>query len=121
MFYVEDENGISIYESSRDPLYIKRENNESLIKSIKENSMNYDEIASNVFSNDLNGYFENTEVYKNIDDALEMNFYIDSNDSDVQYLANKLISKNIMNEKRYDVINQLLEKLKITNIKIVFE
>lgn len=83
--------------------------------------MNYDEIASNIFSNDMNGYFENTEVYKNIDDALEMNFYVNKNDDIIYSLANELVAKNIKNEKRYDVIKPLLEKLKITNIKIVFE
>lgn len=129
MFYVVTEQGISITEAGKKPLFIsKSDRNFEKIKSTIEN-IDYNTVkAMTDIKSQITGFInEDIETYVNSDGNLEMNIKLND---DIRVLIRNYIIKTVLRDRgpkdctnREKVFIELLEQdaIKLVNVKGVFE
>lgn len=129
MFYVVTEQGISITEAGKKPLFIsKSDRNFEKIKINIEN-IDYNTVkAMTDVKSQITGFInEDIETYTNTDGNLEMNIKLNDN---IKGIIKNYIITNILDERSHEnltsrekVFVELLEQdaIKLVNVKGVFE
>lgn len=129
MFYVVTEQGISITEAGKKPLFISKSdrNFEKIKNSIENVDYNTVKVMTDVKSQITGFINENIETYTNSDGNLEMNIKLND---DIRELIRSYIITNVLDGRsnnnltnRESVFIELLETnaIRLVNIKGVFE
>lgn len=123
MFYIETSEGITVTESGRKTIFVPK-NHESY-KEISENitNMSYDNIFEKIDVKTKVQQFlsKNVECFFNTDDDLQIDLNLKDEDGTVDIIKNVLINKIRKEFEESDNMKNLIYKLKIAKIQIIFE
>lgn len=122
MFYIETPDGLTVTESGRKTIFVPK-NHESY-KEISENiaNMSYDNVLemTDIKTKVQSFISENVECFFNTDDDLQIDVTFQEEDY-IEAIKNILVHKIKREFKNPEAVEDLIHKLKIAKIQVIFE
>jgi hypothetical protein len=122
MFYIETPDGITVTESGRKTIFVPK--NHKLYKEISENiaNMSYDNVFEMIDIKTKVQKFisESVECFFNADDDLQIDWTL-QNEDNAGIIKNILVNEIKKEFEASNAVEDLIHKLKIAKIQVIFE